>query len=76
MRAAVDTARREDWNLYQVARGFDVLTTNPEVVKTGLHLLYFPSIVFCKQATTSTPCSSWRAGLGESARADGTCAPL
>ncbi|WP_406644272.1 helicase-related protein, partial [Pseudomonas quasicaspiana] len=46
LRATVDTARREDWILDQVDRGVDVLITNPELVKTGLDLLDFPTIVF------------------------------
>ncbi|MCO8166193.1 SNF2-related protein [Pseudomonas sp. 21LCFQ02] len=46
LRATVDTARREDWILDQVDRGIDVLITNPELVKTGLDLLDFPTIVF------------------------------
>ncbi|EMC2777606.1 DEAD/DEAH box helicase [Pseudomonas aeruginosa] len=44
LRASVDTARREDWILDQVDRGIDVLITNPELVKTGLDLLDFPTI--------------------------------
>ncbi|MDU8358463.1 SNF2-related protein [Pseudomonas syringae group sp. J309-1] len=46
LRATVDTARREDWILDQVDRGVDVLITNPELVKTGLDMLDFPTIVF------------------------------
>lgn len=46
LRATVETARREDWILDQVDRGIDVLLTNPELVKTGLDLLDFPTIVF------------------------------
>ncbi|MDO7930273.1 DEAD/DEAH box helicase [Pseudomonas sp. KFB-139] len=46
LRATVDTSRREDWILDQVDRGVDVLITNPELVKTGLDLLDFPTIVF------------------------------
>ncbi|EPB6948855.1 TPA: helicase-related protein, partial [Pseudomonas aeruginosa] len=46
LRASVDTARREDWILDQVDRGIDVLITNPELVKTGLDLLDFPTIAF------------------------------
>lgn len=46
LRASVDTTRREDWILDQVDRGIDVLITNPELVKTGLDLLDFPTIVF------------------------------
>ncbi|WP_122358707.1 DEAD/DEAH box helicase, partial [Pseudomonas ficuserectae] len=46
LRASVDTSRREDWILDQVDRGIDVLVTNPELVKTGLDLLDFPTIAF------------------------------
>ncbi|WP_039960458.1 DEAD/DEAH box helicase [endosymbiont of Riftia pachyptila] len=46
LRASVDTSRREDWIFDQVDRGVDVLVTNPELVKTGLDLLEFPTIVF------------------------------
>ncbi|GLO64099.1 hypothetical protein MACH09_46070 [Vibrio sp. MACH09] len=46
LRARVKTEDREDWILEQVDRGIDVLITNPELVKTGLDLLEFPSIVF------------------------------
>lgn len=46
LRASVDTARREDWILDQVDRGINVLITNPELVKTGLDLLDFPTIAF------------------------------
>ena len=42
----VDAAQREDWVADQVERGIDVLVTNPELVKTGLDLLEFPTIVF------------------------------
>lgn len=34
------------WILDQVDRGIDVLITNPELVKTGLDLLDFPTIAF------------------------------
>lgn len=46
LRSTVDTSKREDWILDQVDRGIDVLMTNPELVKTGLDLLDFPTIVF------------------------------
>ncbi len=46
LRASIDTSRREDWILDQVDRGVEVLVTNPELVKTGLDLLEFPTIVF------------------------------
>ncbi len=46
LRASVDTCKREDWIFEQVDRGIDVLICNPELVKTGLDLLDFPTIVF------------------------------
>ena len=50
LRASVDTSRREDWIAEQIDRGIDVLITNPELVKTGLDLLEFPTIVFLTTA--------------------------
>lgn len=46
LRASVDAAKREDWVADQVERGIDVLLTNPELVKTGLDLLAFPTIAY------------------------------
>ena len=46
LRASVEAAHREDWVAEQVERGMDVLICNPELVKTGLDLLEFPTIVF------------------------------
>lgn len=46
LRSSVDTSRREDWIMEQVDRGVEVMITNPELVKTGLDLLDFPTIVF------------------------------
>ena len=46
LRASVSTDKREDWILDQVDRGIDVLITNPELVKTGLDLYDFPTLVF------------------------------
>lgn len=46
LKASVDTSQREAWIADQVDRGVDVLVTNPELVKTGLDLLDFPTIVF------------------------------
>ncbi|MDH5181009.1 MAG: DEAD/DEAH box helicase family protein [Gammaproteobacteria bacterium] len=46
LRASVETSRREDWICDQVERGMDVIVCNPELVKTGLDLLDFPTIVF------------------------------
>lgn len=38
--------KREDWVMDKVDRGFDIVLTNPELVKTGLDLLDFPTIIF------------------------------
>ena len=46
LRASVSATTREDWVADQVERGIDVLLTNPELVKTGLDLLDFPTIVY------------------------------
>lgn len=46
LRASVDAAKREEWVAEQVDRGIDVLICNPELVKTGLDLLEFPTIAF------------------------------
>ncbi len=46
LRSTVETAKREDWILEQVDRGVDVIICNPELVKTGLDLLDFPTLVF------------------------------
>lgn len=46
MRSSVPSLEREDWILSQVDRDIDVIITNPELVKTGLDLLEFPTIVF------------------------------
>ena len=46
LRASVDAAKREDWLFDQVDRGVEVIITNPELVKTGLDMLEFPTIVF------------------------------
>jgi hypothetical protein len=46
LRATVEAAKREDWLFEQVDRGVEVIITNPELVKTGLDMLEFPTIVF------------------------------
>ena len=46
LRANVPADRREDWIADQVERDIDVLICHPELVKTGLDLLAFPTIVF------------------------------
>jgi len=46
LRASVPAEKREDWLFEQVDRGTDVLVTNPDLVKTGLDMLEFPTIAF------------------------------
>lgn len=46
LRASVEASKREDWLLEQVDRHVEVVITNPELVKTGLDMLEFPTIVF------------------------------
>jgi len=41
--ASVVADKREDWLLEQVDRGVDVVLTNPELAKTGLDMLAFPT---------------------------------
>ena len=67
LRASVDAARREDWAAEQVERGIDVLICNPELVKTGLDLLEFPTIVFMQSGynvytVQQASRRSWRIG--------------
>jgi hypothetical protein len=46
LKASVESSRREEWLLDQVDRGMEVIITNPELVKTGLDMLEFPTICF------------------------------
>lgn len=46
LRSSVEAAKREDWLFDQVDRGVDIIITNPELVKTGLDMLEFPTIVY------------------------------
>jgi SNF2 family DNA or RNA helicase len=46
LRASVEAARREDWLAEQLDRGVDCVVTNPELVKTGLDMLEFVTIVY------------------------------
>jgi SNF2 family DNA or RNA helicase len=67
LRASVDASRREDWIAEQLDRGIDVLVTNPELVKTGLDLLEFPTIVFLQSgynvySLQQASRRSWRIG--------------
>jgi len=46
LRSSVPPEERENWIADQVDRGVDVVISNPDLVKTGLDLLDFPTIVF------------------------------
>ncbi len=46
LRSTVGTDKREDWIIDQVDKNIDVMICNPELVKTGLDLLDFPTIIF------------------------------
>ncbi|UAY97103.1 DEAD/DEAH box helicase family protein [Dickeya dadantii] len=90
LRASVDASRREDWIAEQLNRGIDVLITNPELVKTGLDLLEFPTIVFMQSGYNvytlqQAARRSWRIGqkqpvkviyLGYAATSQMTCLAL
>lgn len=67
LRASVSTDSREDWIMDQVDRGIDVLICNPELVKTGLDLLDFPTICFLQSGfnvytVQQASRRSWRIG--------------
>lgn len=67
MRSSVKTEDREDWILEQVDRGIDCIICNPELVKTGLDLLEFPSIIFMQTGYSTYTLMqaarrSWRIG--------------
>lgn len=73
LRSTVDTSKREDWILDQVDRGIDVLVCNPELVKTGLDLLDFPTIVFMQTGWNvytlqQAARRSWRIGQKQAVR--------
>ena len=90
LRATVPTEKREDWVAEQVDKGIDVLICNPELVKTGLDLLEFPSIVFMQTGYNvytlmQAARRSWRIGqvndvevvfLGYAASAQSRCLAL
>lgn len=46
LKSTVSTEKREDWILEQFDKGCDGIICNPELVKTGLDLLEFPTIVY------------------------------
>ena len=73
MRSSVETGKREDWIADQVDRVIDVLICNPELVKTGLDLLDFPTIVFMQTGYNvytmqQAARRSWRIGQTEAVK--------
>ena len=73
LRSSVETGKREDWIADQVDRGIDVLICNPELVKTGLDLLDFPTIVFMQTGYNvytmqQAARRSWRIGQTEAVK--------
>jgi hypothetical protein len=73
LRSTVSTDSREDWIMEQVDRGIDVLICNPELVKTGLDLLDFPTICFMQTGYSvytvqQAARRSWRIGQKQPVR--------
>lgn len=67
LRSSVSSDAREDWINDQVENGVEVLITNPELVKTGLDLLAFPTIYFAQTGynvytVAQAARRSWRIG--------------
>ena len=67
LRSSVDTSKREDWIMDKVDSGIDVMICNPELVKTGLDLLDFPTILFMQSGynvytVQQASRRSWRIG--------------
>jgi HJR/Mrr/RecB family endonuclease len=46
LRVQVEASCREDWILEQEDRGIEVLITRPDLVRTGLDLLSWSTVVF------------------------------
>jgi hypothetical protein len=70
LKSSVPADKREDWLLDQVDRGVDVVISNPELVKTGLDMLAFPTIVFMQTGfnvytVQQAARRSWRIGQTE-----------
>ena len=73
LRASVEAEKREDWVCEQVERGVEVLITNPELVKTGLDLLEFPTLAFMQTGYNvytlqQAARRSWRIGQKDAVR--------
>ena len=73
LRATVEAEKREDWLFEQVERGVEVVITNPELVKTGLDLLEFPTLAFMQTGFNvytlqQAARRSWRIGQKDAVR--------
>ncbi len=71
--SSVGTQAREEWLHKKLGEGIDVLITNPELVKTGLDLLEFPTIVFLQSgynvySLQQAARRSWRIGQKQPVR--------
>ncbi len=78
LRSTVNSDAREDWIADQVEHGIDVLITNPELVKTGLDLLAFPSIYFAQTGynvytVAQASRRSWRIGQQDAVKVYYAC---
>lgn len=70
LRSSVEAVKREDWLFDQIDRGVDIIITNPELVKTGLDMLEFPTIAFMQSGYNvytlqQAARRSWRIGQEE-----------
>lgn len=70
MRASVKADEREDWVAARLDEGCEVIICNPELVKTGLDLLAFPTIYFMQTGYNvytlmQAARRSWRIGQTE-----------
>lgn len=70
MKSSVKADEREDWVNDQLDAGADVIICNPELVKTGLDLLQFPTIYFMQTGYNvytlmQAARRSWRIGQRE-----------
>lgn len=78
LRSTVSSDAREDWIADKVEQGTDVLICNPELVKTGLDLLAFPTIYFMQTGynvytVAQASRRSWRIGQNEKVKVYYAC---
>lgn len=78
LRSTVSSDAREDWIADKVEQGIDVLICNPELVKTGLDLLAFPTIYFMQTGynvytVAQASRRSWRIGQQEKVKVYYAC---